>query len=96
MSDEDIRFVLTHGEYEPRAGVLFCQLHRKNVPEDTPGNHRHWQLVGTTIVLCTCGVYVVTLYRQAKAFRRDKRKTRYNRNEGQLETCPCCRAIYAA
>ncbi len=90
LSKEDIHFVLTHGEHEHGAGVIFCQLHRKNIPNDTPGNHRYRQLVGTTLVLCTCGEFVVTLYRQSKAFHKDKCKAHYNRQGGQSSTCPCC------
>ena len=96
LSNEDILFILTYGEREHRAGVIFCQLHRKNIPTETPGNHRHRQLVGTTVVLCRCDNYVVTLYREGKAFHRDSRKARFNRNDTQPQCCPCCHTIHAA
>jgi hypothetical protein len=97
LSNDDIHFILLHGKYEHRAGVLFCQLHRKDIPNDTPGNHRHRQLIGTTVVLCRCGGYVVTVYREEKAFHKDNCKTPYDRQiDQQLKNCPCCHASDAA
>lgn len=89
LSDEDIAFVIKNGERLHRTGVIFCQLRQKDVPDATPGNHRYWQLIGTTVVLCRCGDYVVTLYREGKAFQRDCRKTKYGLRLGH-PSCPRC------
>lgn len=92
ISDDDIDFILTHGVKLHRTGVIFCQLRHKNLPEDLPGNHRARQLVGTTLVLCKCGQYIVTVYREERAFHRDKRKAKYCATPG-YGGCPgCCAA----
>lgn len=91
LSDADIAFILQNGSRVHRTGVIFCQLRHKDVPEETPGNHRHRQLVGTTVVLSKCGHYVITVYRDAKAFQRDIRKSKYN-NLGQ--SCALCSCVW--
>lgn len=89
ISHEDIEFIIQNGDRLHRTGVIFCQLRHRNIPDDMPGNHRGWQLVGTTVVLCKCGLYVVTIYREEKAFHRDSRKAKYNHSP-ENTTCPCC------
>ncbi len=89
LSDDDIAFIIYNGSRVYRTGVIFCQLRQKDIPPDTPGNHRHRQLVGTTVVLCTCGHYVITLYRAEKAFQRDSRKRKYCLRT-HYGTCPVC------
>jgi hypothetical protein len=92
LSDEDIDFIVQHGQHVHRTGVIFCQLRHKDLPTQIPGNHRYRQLVGTTVVLCRCGHYIVTLYREAKAFHRDRCKRKYNIQATQ-DMCPCCRPV---
>ncbi|MBZ0297228.1 MAG: DUF4258 domain-containing protein [Anaerolineae bacterium] len=77
LSNEDIAFVIRHGDRVHRTGVIFCQLRSRNIPDKTPGNHRWRQLIGTTVVLCKCGGCVVTVYREERAFQRDCRKAKY-------------------
>lgn len=91
---EDITSIVQTGHRLRRTGVIFCQLRRKDIPTDTPGNHRYWQLVGTTVVLCRCGRYVITVYREERAFHRDACKAKYGLT--QNEQCPCCSQIWAA
>ncbi len=88
LSDDDIAFIIQNGSRVHRTGVIFCQLRNKDLPRDTPGNHRHRQLVGTTVVLSKCGHYVITLYRNERAFQRDTRKRKYNAVL-YCEACPC-------
>lgn len=90
ISPSDIDFIVANGHRLRRTGVIFCQLRSSNLPDSIPGNHRARQLVGTTVVLCRCGRYVVTVYREAKAFQRDARKAKYDsRTRGCVEGCPC-------
>ncbi|GIL08914.1 MAG: hypothetical protein BroJett033_4250 [Chloroflexota bacterium] len=89
ISASDIDFIVTNGHRVHRTGVIFCQLRSSSIPDSVPGNHRFRQLVGTTVVLCRCGRCVVTVYREARAFHRDTRKTKYN---AQLRPCLECRA----
>jgi hypothetical protein len=89
LSRTDIDFVIKNGERLHRTGVIFCQLRHKDLPNQIPGNHRFRQLIGTTVVLCRCGRFVVTLYRQEKAFQRDSRKRKYDMRLA-YPTCPHC------
>jgi hypothetical protein len=88
LSYDDIAFIIQHGSRVHRTGVIFCQLRQKDIPPDTPGNHRHRQLAGTTVVLCKCGHYVITLYRNERAFHRDARKNKYNNTVPGCDLCP--------
>lgn len=93
LSPDEIDFLLQHGKHLHNTGVIFCQLRAKDVPNDLPGNHRYRRLVGSTLVLCRCGYFVVTLYREAKAFHGDSCKTRYNRRPATFVSCPYCRGL---
>jgi len=93
VSPDEIAFLLKHGRFLHNTGVIFCQLRRKDVPDDLPGNHRYRRLVGSTLVLCRCGHFVVTLYREAKAFHHDNCKTRYNQKPETYISCPYCRGV---
>jgi hypothetical protein len=95
LSHEEIDFLLEHGHFMHNTGVIFCQLRQKDVPDDLPGNHRFRRLVGSTAVLCKCGYYVVTLYREQRAFRGDSLKTRYSLRGERLTNCPYCNEVVA-
>jgi hypothetical protein len=88
LSPEDITYIIQNGSRMHNAGAVFCQLRQKDIAPDTPGNHRHRQLAGTTVVMCSCGRYVITLYREEKAFHRDSRKQKYCLQK--RDVCPIC------
>jgi hypothetical protein len=95
LSLDEIVFVVEHGELLRNTGVIFREMRRKDMPSFIPANHPYQRLVGTTIVMCKCGHYVVTLYRKAEAFHKNRRKTKYSRHE-QHECCPYCSAVDVA
>jgi hypothetical protein len=77
LSYKDIEFVVQYGTRLYNAGAVFCQLHDKDIPTTLAPNHRSWQLVGTTVLLCShCGQSVITVYRNEKAFRGDRHKSK--------------------
>ncbi len=80
--------MVEHGKRLRNAGVVFIQLRMKDIPDTLPANHRYRRLVGSTVVMCSCGQLVITLYREDEAFRRDKRKTKYNYRH-QCDLCAC-------
>src|SRR5215813_7977751 len=90
VSLDEIAFIIEHGKLMRNAGVSFRQLREKDWPDTLPRNHYYRRLIGTTIVLCKCGSFVVTLYREEEAFRRDQRKARYNSADHWV-ACPQCR-----
>ena len=95
VSIEEILFIIQHGKLMRNAGVSFRQLRDKDWPDELCGNHPYRRLIGTTVVLCKCGLFVVTLYREQDAFRKDQRKHRYNLTH-QMVVCPSCREVLAA
>ncbi len=93
VSLAEITFIIEHGQLMRNAGVSFRQLREKDWPDNLPRSHGYHRLIGTTVVLCKCGLFVVTLYREEEAFRKDRRKMRYNA-VSQWISCPrCCRVM---
>jgi hypothetical protein len=80
LSSNEILFIAEHGSRVRRTGVIFCQLRRIDLPDDLSANHPFRRLVGSTVVLSSCGQYVLTVYREERAFRRDTRKAKYRRD----------------
>ena len=95
VSYEEIKFIAENGQRVHRAGVIFCQLRRKDMPDDLPVNHPYWRLTGTTVVLCKCCQCVITLYRNADAFGKDRQKNKHNLH-AHYSICPQCQGAYAA
>lgn len=81
MSDDEIEFILKHGNRLRRTGVIFCQLRKVDLPTSLSGNHRMRRLVGSTVVLSKCATQVLTMYRDDRAFNRDSRKTKFRKNK---------------
>lgn len=96
LSYSDIVFIREHGCKVSNAGVVFRQLRRDRIPARMPGNHRCWQLVGSTVVLCpTCESFVITVYRDEAAFCKDRKKHKYNWKR-QASSCPHCGSHHQA
>lgn len=93
LSHDEIRFMLENGRLLHNTGVIFCQLRHKDLPDDLPRNSPYRRLVGSTIVLCKCGYYVVTLYREERAFRQDTSKAQYFAGSLPLTHCPYCNIV---
>lgn len=80
LREDEIAFIVTYGRRVRRAGAVFCQLRRIDLPDDMSANDPFRRLVGSTVVLSRCGEYVLTVYRDERAFRRDCRKDKFRRN----------------
>lgn len=92
---EDIDFIVQHIKPINRAGVAFYQYRRNNMPNFVLPNSRYDQLVGTTVVACRhCKLYILTVYRNPKAFKADDKKQKYDIRNQSLH-CPCCRGAIA-
>src|SRR5690606_12992842 len=89
ISRSQLEFILEHGPWSDGNGVIFVQLLKKSMPKDHPPNSHNWRLIGTTVVLCKCGCYVVTVIRDKKAIRKDyKKQKRCSRR--RYGACPYC------
>lgn len=91
---DDIELGVRVGHRERRTGVIFCQVRAKDLAKVISGNHDYWRLVGTTIILCSCGEFVITVYRNPSAFKKDRAKEKYNRKHASA--CPCCQRYKSA
>lgn len=89
FSYEDISFVVEYGHKARRTGVIFFQMRDKDMPDDIPANDPRRRLTGSTIVACHCGKFVITLYKNRKAFKRDCKKVKYNYLDNIPCSCPC-------
>lgn len=74
---DDINFIVKYGRTMRRTGIVFCQMLQKCVPEVIPANHSYRRLVGATVVTCQCQRWVITLYRNERAFKADAAKAKY-------------------
>ncbi len=79
LTQDEVDFIITYGRRVRRTGVIFCQLRRRDLPDDLEGSHPYYRLVGSTVVLSNCGHHVLTAYRDERAFHRDNRKTKYRK-----------------
>jgi hypothetical protein len=93
VSHDEILFIVENAHRMHNAGVIFCQLQRRSLPHNLPGNAEYWRLVGTTVLLCSrCRSGVVTLYRGPKAFHDDRKKSKYCLH--MMAQCPCCGVLH--
>lgn len=90
FSDEDICFVLRNATSTRATGAVFFQMYRKDMPEDVPPNDRRRNLIGATVLTCKCKKFVITLYKNPNAFKRDSRKKKYNYRISNVVSCPHC------
>lgn len=89
LSGADIEFILKYGSKVHRAGAIFHQMRRNCIPDTVPVNDRRRRLTGTTVLTCKCGQFVITAYRNERAFKRDAKKDKYDRSRGR-HSCPIC------
>ena len=88
LSEAEIAFAAGVGFRERRTGIIFCQVRKCDVARFAVGNQDYRRLAGTTVLLCSCGQFVITVYRNPSAFKKDRRKQKYNHSKGFH--CPCC------
>ena len=88
LSQEDIDFIVKYGHREKRAGVIFRQLRRKDIPDDKQIQRQYERLIGATVVLCKCNDRIITMYRDERAFKKDQQKKKYNLHKTCCTECP--------
>lgn len=87
LSAEEVRYVMTYGQWFHRAGALVCFLRRRDVPEwDWPVD-KWMRLVGTAVILTKDGRQVITVWRnRRKGLKRIKCKPGYDAPVGARES----------
>lgn len=89
LSYAEIVFLCENGNQIHNAGVIFCQFRRDRIPDWLTPNHPYQRLAGSTVILCKCGHFVITAYRDEEAFQKDKRKAKYCWRQAS-QSCPYC------
>lgn len=89
FSDEDIYFIVKNARAKRATGAIFFQMYKKDMPDDIAPNDRRQNLVGATVLTCKCKKFVITMYKNPNAFKRDSKKKKYDcRNS--IQSCPYC------
>ena len=96
FSLDDIYFVVNNGNRQHATGAIFFQMRAKDMPEHIPPNDRRRNLVGATVLTCKCRQFVITMYKNPDAFKKDSRKPKYDNREDGSSRCPCCSKRYIA
>ena len=92
---EEIEFIVQNIKPINRAGVAFYKYRNNNKPEFVLPNSRYDKLIGTTVVACKhCKKYILTVYRNPKAFKEDDKKQKYDIRK-ETPYCPCCQGVIA-
>ena len=89
LTEQSIAFIMEYGKPQRATGVIFFQMLEKSLPKDVSPNDPMRKLVGATVVACGCGQFVITLYKNPKAFKADRKKDKTNRQK-RAYTCPFC------
>lgn len=89
FSREDILFVVKNAHREHATGAIFFQMRSKDMPDHIPPNDRRRDLIGATVLTCSCKRFVITVYKNPSAFKKDRRKVKYD-NRHYMAYCPCC------
>lgn len=68
LSDEEIKYVLLHGQTWHKAGVIIMHLRQKDIPRTNQTDQRCQQLIGATVILSTGNrSTVITAYRDRQS-----------------------------
>ena len=77
FSDEDVRYIMKHGQRIHRTGIVFYFLGRKDIPEEDLKEKKYRRLEGSTILINTVDdneQVIITVYRDRGALRNIRRK----------------------
>jgi hypothetical protein len=77
LSEEEVHFIIQHGEMTRRTGVIFFHLRKRDIPPQYTRDQRIGRLIGTTVVVDKECTLVITVYRNDEARKKDRRKTKY-------------------
>jgi|GEM_PF-932494 len=93
LNHSEIDVLVKHASAGHHAAAYIYQFGNddfENLPEQVASIRDYKRLVGTTIVACKhCKVYIITVYRNPKAFKSDKKKRKYDIHK-KAHYCPCC------
>lgn len=88
LSTDVLNFVKQHGQKIRRTGVVFYFLGRRDIPERLRSDDRYARLEGTILLVGPDG-RLITTYRNRKAIKTIRRKTKYRLPAwGQCATGP--------
>jgi hypothetical protein len=84
--ENEIAYIIRHGQKHYRTGICFYFLGAKNVPYDDKRLNWVQRLIGTAVLVSTEGTTVITLYKNQKALKQIKRKDKEHRSKRCLQS----------
>jgi len=87
FSEEHVYYIVQHGNRVHKAGAIFYQMRKKDLPREDHSDERKCKLVGSEVVVCRCRRIVLTVY-HARDLSKSRRKPKYNLREDVC--CPYC------
>lgn len=87
LSENDVKIIMQYGYKFRNTGGIFIQMRAKDVPKGLSPNDSIHRLVNTTLILCSCGNCIITAYRNATAFHKDRCKEKYSLTKKMCSLC---------
>lgn len=79
VTNEQLSFILRHGQQHHCAGAILVTLRRKDIPKNHAAQSKFTYLEGTTIVLSRDAPTVLTIWRnKGKGLQHIRHKPRYS------------------
>lgn len=77
VAPDEVLYILQHGTLEYRTGIRYYYLRWRDVPREDRADQRIAQLVGTSVLTNSGGEIIITVRRNADAWKKDRRKSKY-------------------
>lgn len=78
LPEDDVDYVMRHGQRVYNAGVCAYFLGKRDIPKEDFREDRYRRLEGPVALVDSCGEQVITAYRNKKALRKFRRRTKYD------------------
>ena len=89
LSADEIEYIICYGQRYHAAGVIHFFLGKKNIPETDQKADKFRRLEGATVLLDPEeGRAVITVYRNKSAWKKIRRKEKYNRKTDRAYYLP--------
>jgi len=79
VNPEEVLYIIQHGQKQHRTGIRYYILRRRDVPYEDRADQRIAQLIGSSVLTDKDGNVIITVRRNADAWKKDRRKTKYAR-----------------
>lgn len=78
LSEDDVDYVMKHGQRVRNAGACAYFLGKRDIPKEDLRKDKYSRLEGTMVLVDSLGEQIITAYRNKKALREFRRRTKYD------------------